>query len=244
MTIKRKMVLPLALALGAIGLMVMSQVASGTHVRPKGATPLRASLVPAYKQCTGTGNRTHGAPLSFPSCAPPVQSSTSLTVGTPDANGAQANMVGSILLKVKGTSPEDVLIISATSDVRCKAGVAAAVCPNANTAGGPDYTGQVEGNAMIRITDHYNGTSLTEAATVQDIPFPVDLTCTGTAGDPGIGGNCNISTTANAVLAGSVKDTQRAVVEIQQLQVTDGGTDGVVTTPPNTLFAVQGIFIP
>jgi hypothetical protein len=244
MTIKPKMVLPLALAVGALGLMVMSQVASGTHVRPKGATPLRASLVPAYKQCTGTGNRTHGAPLAFPSCAPPVQSSTSLTVGTPDANGAAANSVGSILLKVKGTSPEDVLIISAISDVRCKAGVSATVCPNANTADGPDYSGQVEGNAMIRISDHYNGTNLTEAATVQDIPFPVDVQCAATGADPNVGGNCNINTTANAVLTGAVKDNQRANVEIQQLQVSDGGTDGLVSTPTNTLFEVQGIFIP
>jgi hypothetical protein len=41
-----------------------------------------------------------------------------------------------------------------------------------------------------------------------------------------------------------VKDTKRAIVEIQQIQVTDGGPDGVATTSPNTLFGVQGIFIP
>ena len=40
MTIKRKMVLPLALALGALGLMVVAQLASATHPRPKGATPV------------------------------------------------------------------------------------------------------------------------------------------------------------------------------------------------------------
>jgi hypothetical protein len=39
--------------------------------------------------------------------------------------------------------------------------------------------------------------------------------------------------------------SQRAVVEIQQLQINDGGTDGTVATPTdNTLFGVQGIFIP
>jgi hypothetical protein len=41
-----------------------------------------------------------------------------------------------------------------------------------------------------------------------------------------------------------VKDTQRAVVEIGQLQVNDGGADGLVSTADNTLFEVQGIFIP
>jgi hypothetical protein len=70
---------------------------------------VRASLAIAYKQCTGTGNRTHGAPLSFPSCNPPVQESSYLTAGSPDANSAAANAVGAVLLKVKGTSPEDLL---------------------------------------------------------------------------------------------------------------------------------------
>src|SRR5262245_4192760 len=53
--------------------------------RPRGATPLRAALVPAYNACTAS-NRTHGPALAFPSCNPPVRSSSVLTVGTPDAN--------------------------------------------------------------------------------------------------------------------------------------------------------------
>jgi hypothetical protein len=242
MSIKRKMVLPLALAVGALGLMAVSQVASGSHVRPKGASPLRASLVPSFKACA-TPNRTHGAPLAFPSCNPPVQSSNFLTVGTPDANGAGANSVGSILLKVKATSPEDVIIQSSITDVRCQAGTAASVCSSANAADGPDYSGELQGNATIRISDHYNGPNLNEAATVVDIPFPVNATCVNTSLTT-IGGTCTTNTTANAVVPGSVKDTQRAVVEIGQLQVNDGGADGLVSTADNTLFEVQGIFIP
>jgi hypothetical protein len=242
MTIKRKMVLPLALALGAIGFMAVSQVASATHVRPKGASPLRASLVPSFKACA-TPNRTHGAPLAFPSCNPPVQSSNFLTIGSPDANGAAANSTGFILLKVKTTSPEDVLITSSIFDVRCQAATAAAVCGTANAADGPDYSGGVQGNATIRISDHYNGPSLTEAATVVDIPFPVNGTCAATTSTT-IGGTCTTNTTANAVVVGSVKDAQRAVVEVSQLQIFDGGADGNVTTTDNTLFMVQGIFIP
>jgi len=242
MTIKRKMVLPLALAVGALGLMAVSQVASGSHVRPKGASPLRASLVPSYKACA-TPNRTHGAPLAFPSCNPPVQSSSYLTVGTPDANGAPANSVGSILLKVKTTSPEDVLITSSITDVRCQPAESASVCTSANAADGPDYSGELQGNATIRISDHYNGPGLNEAATVVDIPFPVNASCVNTAAT-NVGGTCTTNTTANAVVPGSVKDTQRAVVEIGQLQVNDGGADGLVSTADNTLFEVQGIFIP
>jgi hypothetical protein len=243
MTIKRKMVLPLALAVGALGLMAVSQIASGSHVRPKGASPLRASLVPSYKAC-GTPNRTHGGPLVFPSCNPPVQSSSYLTIGSPDANNAGANSIGTILLRVKTSSPEDVLINSSISDVRCRPGTSASVCGSANTGDGPDYSGELQGNAMIRISDHYNGPGLNEAATVTDIPFPVNGTCAATSTNAAVGGTCTVTTTANTVVPGSVKDTQRGVVEIQQLQINDGGVDGLVATAGNTLFEVQGIFIP
>jgi len=243
MTIKRKMVLPLALAVGALGLMVVSQLASASHVRPKGATPLRASLVPSFKACAAA-NRTHGAPLAFPSCNPPVQQSNYLTVGSPDANGAGANSTGFILLRVDAVPPEDVLITSTITDVRCQAAGPAAFCTSANATDGPDYSGQVQGNATIRISDHYNGAGLNEAATVVDIPFPVNGSCANTAATT-IGGTCTVNTTANGVVAGSVKDNQRGIVEIGQLSVSDGGTDGQVsTTGDNTLFGVQGIFIP
>jgi hypothetical protein len=223
-------------------LLLTAQLSSATHVRPKGATPLRVPLVPAFKACTAP-NRTHGAPLAFPSCNPPVQTSNFLTIGSPDANGAGANSVGFVLLKVKSTSPEDVLITSSGSDVRCKAATAAAVCSSANAADGPDYSGQLQGNAVIRISDHYNGPGLNEAATVQDIPFPVNATCANTASTTE-GGLCTANTSANATVPGSVKDLQRGVVEIQQIQVSDGGADGQVATLDNTVFSVQGIFIP
>src|SRR5215218_1533486 len=203
MTIKRKMVLPLVLALGALGLMVASQVASATHVRPKGATPLRASLVPAFKQCTAP-NRTHGAPLAFPSCNPPVQTSNFLTVGSPDANGAGANSTAFIKLVVKTTSPEDVNITSQGLDIRCKPATSPTVCGTANAADGPDYSGELQGNAIIRISDHYNGPALNEAATVQDIPFPVNASCVATASTTE-GGLCTATTSANATVPGSVK---------------------------------------
>jgi hypothetical protein len=234
----------LLLLAGAIGMLavLMVQSAGASHVRPKGATPLRASVVPAFKACS-TPNRTHGAPLAFPSCSPPVQASSFLTVGSPDANGAGANAVAFILLKVKPTSPEDVLITSNGTDTRCLPATAAAVCNSANSTDGPDYSGQVQGNATIRISDHYNGPGLTEAATVVDIPFPVNGTCVNTVATT-IGGTCSVNTTANAVVVGSVKDNQRGVIGIGQLSINDGGADGQIATADNTLFGVQGIFIP
>ena len=248
MTIRKRMVLPLALALGALGMMVVATAANATHPRPKGANPLRASLVPAYNACTAP-NRTHGTPLAFPSCNPPVQTSSSLTIGSPDANGAAANSIGFIKISVVAGAPgppedSDVNIQANITDVRCKAGVAA--CGSANAADGADYTGELQANAMIRITDHFNAVAPgggTDPATVVDIPFPVNTPCTATA-STAIGSTCAVDTTANAVVPGAVKDTKRAIVETAQITVDDGGTDGVSATAPNTLFGVQGIFIP
>jgi hypothetical protein len=234
----------LLLVAGAIGITAVSlvQTAGASHVRPKGATPLRVPMVPAFKACTAP-NRTHGAPLAFPSCNPPVQASNFLTIGSPDANGAGANAVGFVLVKVKVTSPEDVLITASGTDVRCLPATAATVCNSANAADGPDYSGQVQGNSTIRISDHYNGAGLNEAATVVDIPFPVNGQCANTA-LTSIGGTCSVNTTANAVVVGAVKDNQRGVVEISQVPINDGGADGQIATADNTLFSVQGIFIP
>jgi hypothetical protein len=219
------------------------QPAGASHVRPKGATPIRVFLVPASKQCTSP-NTSHGAPLAFPSCGPPVQTSSYLTVGTPDANGAGAKSAGYITLKVKTTSPEDLLISGSVSDVRCLPGTAASLCNSANLADGPDYSGGLQGNAMIRISDHYNGPGLTEAATMIDLPFPMNLTCATTA-DTSIGGLCNINTSGPVICPEcQIREGERMVVEITQLQMFDGGQDGQAATNDNTLFMSQGLFIP
>jgi hypothetical protein len=57
------------------------------YPRPEGATPLRVPLVPAYKPCAAP-NGTHGAPLAFPSCGPPVTQSSGVFVGIGDGNPA------------------------------------------------------------------------------------------------------------------------------------------------------------
>jgi hypothetical protein len=248
--LKRKMALPLALALGAMGLMVGAQIAGATHPRPKGATPILAALVLTYKQCTTGTNRQHGPPLAALSCNPPVQTSNYLTVGTGDAwPGTIPKSIGYARIDVKATSPEDVLLTGSATDIRCRAGTTAG-CGSANTdnASVPDYAGEAQGNATIRITDHFNGpvggTGGTDAATVQDLPFPVTIACANTA-DTTIGGTCSLNSSANAVVPGAVQDSKREMVEIQTLLYSDGGADGVgATTPDNTLVATQGIWIP
>jgi hypothetical protein len=240
MTAKRST--PLALVLTVVTAMVAVQVAGATHPRPKSATPVKASLVTAYEECTEP-NRMHGPPLGFQSCAPPVQTSNFLTVGTPDVNGAAANSAGFVRLRVIGGSPATAVLDGSITDVRCKAG--ATPCGSANTFGGPDYVGQLEGTATVRITDHYNGPNFDEAATVVDIPLPFPFSCASTS-DPSIGSTC-VSPPPGGSCLGCFPppDGQRLVAEVTQLQVKDGGPDGQnATSQGNTLFMVQGIFIP
>jgi hypothetical protein len=213
-----------------------SSITTGAYPRPKGAGPMRLSLVPAYDQCTAP-NRTHGPGLAFPSCNPPVQSSGELTVGTPDANGSTANSIGFAKLQVipgnAGTptvDEADVRFIASISDVRLKSGLA-------------DYAGELQLAAELRITDKLNGASPVDNGTTADLPFPVTIPCAPTA-STGVGSTCAITTTADTVLPGAVREIKRTIWQLAALRVTDGGPDGLAATPPNTLFATQGIFVP
>jgi hypothetical protein len=239
----------LSILIATAASIAVAPVAGASHPRPSLAPSVRASLVPAYNQCTAT-NRTHGPPLGSPSCSPPVQSSSSVTVGTQDANGAPANSAGSVRVAALPGAPggpedSDARFVAAISDVRCKAGTTA--CGSANAADGPDYTGELQAGAIIRITDHFNGTSSaggTDPGTLVDLPLPVNMSCTPTV-DTGTGGTCSVNTTFDAVVpTDMVRDGKRAVIELDQLLVRDGGPDGVVNTSPNALFAVQGYFVP
>ena len=78
--------------------------AQPAHVRPKGAGPIRVSLVPAYLPCEAP-DRTHGPPLAFPSCGSPQPESPFLTVGTADSNGAPTKSIGFVRLSVFAGDP-------------------------------------------------------------------------------------------------------------------------------------------
>jgi hypothetical protein len=209
------------------------QVLSG-YVRPAGATPLRASLVPAYAACLAS-NRTHGPPLAFASCAPPQQTSTQLTVGTPDANGQAVQSLGAIRLAVVPGDPmtpgdqADVNAQLSVTDVRRQGTLA-------------DYGGELQAALAVRLTDGANGASQSEAATVSDLSFAIAVPCAPTAG--AVGSNCSVATSFDAVVPGAVQESKRSIWALDQVKVFDGGSDGVASTTPNTLFAVQGVFVP
>jgi hypothetical protein len=204
------------------------------YPRPLSASPIRVALVPAYQQCTAP-DRTHGPPLAYGSCSSPDQTSPNLTVGTHDANGTAAQSVGFVrLAAVPGTpsAPEDeadVKVQVSLSDVRLASGLG-------------DYTGELTEVTTLRITDRANG-SRNHPGTVQDLPLPVIVPCTETP-DATKGASCSVSTTIDALMPGAVVQGRRSIWALGQVQVFDGGPDGDAQSADNSLFAVQGIFVP
>jgi hypothetical protein len=220
---------------GNVGRPASVQVKPG-YPRPKGATPLLVSLTPAYEECT-TPNSTHGAPLSRPSCTPPQPESGYLTVGSPDANGKVANSIGSVRFDTVVGDPSttadeaDVLLTFSLTDVRDKNDLS-------------DYGGELQANVRLRMTDRYNGASGSDAATVTDMPLPVAVPCSPTA-ETTIGAKCAITTGLDGVVPNLVNEGKRAIWELGQIEIYDGGADGQASTEAgNTVFARQGIFVP
>ena len=206
-----------------------------SYPRPISANRIRVSLVPAYAACTAP-NRTHGEPLAHPSCSPPSQSSDYLTVGPVAANGSPANSVGSLGANVILGDPSptldeaDVKLSFTLTDVRNKDDLL-------------DYTGELEVNAAVRITDRDNGGGSTPG-TVADLTYAFTVACSGTTATA-VGANCTATTTADSLVPGTIKEGKRSIWEFGQIAAFDGGADGLASTSGgNTPFVRQGIFVP
>jgi hypothetical protein len=218
---------------GNIGPVATTQVPS--YVRPKAASPFRVSLTPAYRECASP-NRTHGPPLAFDSCNPPQLVSPQLTLGTADSNGQVTNSVGSLKLTVVPGDP-------ATPANEADVGVNVSITDVRRQTNLSDYAGELQASPRVRITDRSNGPSGFEPATVSDTLFPMTVPCTATP-STSVGATCALSSTFNAIAPGSVVEGKRAVWQLDEIDVFDGGSDGVASTAPNALFERQGVFIP
>jgi hypothetical protein len=208
------------------------------YARPKGASPIFTSLVPAFERCTSS-DRTHGAPLSFGSCSTPTQSSPNLTVGTPDANGNPTGMVGWINATVYTGDPlsppdeADLLFQLSFKDVRRRSDFA-------------DYTGELKTQMTVRRTDRESGDvppTIGIPATTADFPFSFVAPCTATA-STSVGSTCGVNTSADALVPDAISEGTRMIWALDKIQVYDGGPDGDADTANNSLFATQGVFVP
>jgi hypothetical protein len=211
MNSRNKGLVPLALAFGVIGLMMVPAAAFG-HAHPLGGTPIRIPLVIAFTPTTGSNpaGETHAGPLSGPSAStnaangavcgsPGGQASCAVTINSPDNPEAPGPTKGVAAARIdtcpvaasaaSGSLPAlspcaapDVRIGSKGTDERC--GPTGTPCDtvNPNSNGANDYTGSLLGLATIRIVDHDN--SPVVSAVVVDLPFSAPQFQGGQTGTP------------------------------------------------------------
>jgi subtilisin len=128
----------------------LTWTAAGTqdYERPVGASPLRVSLVPAFKGCEAADvNSTHGEPLDFGACHPPRRGSNTARLG-PGSIGFASITVCNLgptdaACNQAGLVKPDLRLVANLRDVRCignvPAGCTAEADYNPNGAAGP-YT--------------------------------------------------------------------------------------------------------
>jgi hypothetical protein len=221
---------------------VYAAMVDSPYPRPGTGSPLRVPLVSAYAACLSP-NTTHvgPAPLNRPSCNPPHQESTLLTTSPLGKGGAFARL--DVIPGDPGTTADeaDINIVAIATDVR--------------KSDGTDYTGKVILTTTLRITDFSNGFSGSETGTVQDTQFSVPINCSGTPADSGIGSNCAVTTTADALVPNFPMEGKRSVVSAFTTKLLDAGADGSITPPSGSCpptcgsgdektYLVQGIFAP
>ncbi len=206
------------------------------YPRPRGATPARFALVTAYDPCQSP-NRVHGPPLAFESCSPPAKSSPHLTVGTGDSNGKPAKSNGHVLIATVVGNP-------ATPADEADLRIEVEITDVYRADNLQDYAGELRLDGSLRIVDRNTQATGggTTHGTVVDVGFPFDVPCNPTA-DPTVGATCSLTTTMNAG-GPFIKEGARAIWQIEEVKVFDGGPDGDADTADNTLFAVPGVFIP
>ena len=206
---------------------------SPTRTRARRERPRRGSRSWSPTRAVTPRTASHGPPLEYASCADPEPESSHLTTGTPDANGQGANLVGMVRLAVRPGDPAtpddeaDVILIVNLSDVRESPSLA-------------DYTGELEVNLGLRITDTLSGAGSPEAGTLTDQALRATVPCAGTSSAQ-VGSRCELNTTLDALVPGVAVERGRAIWELGQVVVNDGGSDGDAdTSGDNTVFARPG----
>ena len=204
---------------------------------PKGASPLRVPLVPAYSALHGR------EPDARPAARAPVMQSAGADLAAADGGHAgrerpASTSSGSVRLAVQPGDPAtpadeaDAAVVVNAVDVRRRSGLG-------------DYTGELGLRLPLRITDRDNGGTRDHG--------PRHRAGHGARRARALHrhrqhvGRLDLRRSrppSTRSCRARSKEGERAIWALDQLQVFDGGADGVAATSPNTLFAVQGIFVP
>ncbi len=195
---------------------------------PRAPAPTTTRWSPPTNACT-TPNRQHAAPLNFASCNPPTQTSTQLTLGTPDANLKPAASVSSLRIGV----------------------IPAPRRPARRRRGEPDHLGHRRPQRQRPHRLHRQPRDAGPAADHRQVQHALPRrTGTGHRGglhlhlerplfrhEPirNIGADCSLFTTADTLLPGSALEGRRAIWQTDQIEVRDGAGQP---------FLRQGVFVP
>jgi hypothetical protein len=205
---------------------------------PLGSRSLRLALVPNFRQtisgtqCSARGGvaSTHGSPLALPSCNPPGYVPGTVAHLRNDPNYGQS--YATLATHFGDLAPGDTADIAMYGDIS-----------DVRTAAGTEYTQNVSVVTKLRITDSYNGSSLTDPGTVTDFDFSLPVSCLATPTSPA-GGRCTYGTGASAVTPGLIQESKDTVVQVFRVRVNDSGADGVRGNADDRTFSTEGIFIP
>jgi hypothetical protein len=133
----------------------------------------------------------------------------------------------------------DVLVSATLTDVRCRIALSGYCTGGALS----DYLGRLELAPVIRITDRRSGGAERDPATGFDlISFSVPIPCTDTPSTP-VGSTCDTQTSLDALSPGTIREGKRAIWELSEIVVRDGGIDDP-RVDAYTTFAVPGVFVP
>jgi Tol biopolymer transport system component len=213
------------------------------HDTPASASTLSVPLVPEFRQtisatqCQARGGlpSNHEPPFALTSCNPPA-----FPNGIQAHLGAQATGMAQLTV-IPGdlTTPADeadVSLAANLTDVHALSGTGADYDPN---PAGADVTMLFR----LRISDLLNGASPPQSATVTDTTFSTPVDCVSTP-DPSLGSDCTASTSANAVLPGSVREGEQAVLAIFRVRLLDSGSNATRGDGDDRDFAMQGYYVP
>jgi Tol biopolymer transport system component len=206
---------------------------TASYPHPQTASPLRVSLVPAFRQC-GTGgnpsNAKHSPPLATDSCNPPRPGSVLAAVGVSSQSSAQMSVTPGDSNPINGNQA-NVPITASLTDIQSTAG--GDYNPNAS---GADLTAVTR----LRFTDKANGYGgLPATATEYDFRVPID--CSSTS-NPSIGSSCTANTTANVVVPGLIQEQRQTVVQAFRVRIDDSGANGIRGDSDDRIFMTQGVF--
>jgi hypothetical protein len=212
-----------------------------TYDHPASTSSLTVALVPSFRQtisstqCTSRGGLTssHQPPFALLSCNPPAfAAGTQAHFGAAASGSAQLTAIPGNL--ATAADEADVGASASLDDVRASSATGADYDPSPSA---PDATLAVK----VRITDLLNGASLSQAATVSDLEFPVPMSCTATVGP--MGSNCSVTTTVDSVTPGAITEAKASVLAAFRVRLNDAGANGTRGDSDDRNFAMQGIYV-